>query len=65
MTEDQKRRLAEAFHVKYGVEVETYFDLIGSMCYVTARKDHADLTEEQITWIDGFSAALSSEAGHE
>lgn len=47
--------LDAAFRERWGVEVETAFDLLGSFRYVTLRKDGEDFTPEQHAWIGAYT----------
>lgn len=47
-------RLAPAFLERWGVEIETDFDLLGSMRYVTTRVDGEVFPLEQHEWIAAF-----------
>lgn len=54
LNEVSRDRLASAFRVRWGVEVETNFDILGSMRHITTRVDGEDFTPEQHAWIAAY-----------
>lgn len=51
------QRLDAAIKKKFGVETETFFDLIGSMRYLTHRPDGKPLAKKIHTFIGQWMAA--------
>lgn len=55
--------LAEAMMKKWGVAVESQFDILGSMKLVTTRVDGEPFTDEQYLWLGGFSEGFNAAIG--
>jgi hypothetical protein len=49
-------RLDAAFQERFGLELKTRFDLLGTMRYVSERADENPLTPEQHQWVSAYSA---------
>ena len=59
-----KERLGDAMREEFdGLEIETYYDLFGSMAHVSRRVDGSDFTPEQMAflkgWSEGYGIALT------
>ena len=55
LNDEFRDHLAAAMREKFAVEVETYFDLLGSMRMVTTRADGEPFTPEQHAWLGAWS----------
>lgn len=67
LNDEFKAHLAEAVRVKFGLEVETTFNIF-SLAMVTRRADGADFTPEGLAFVgaysDGYGKALELVRAH-
>ncbi len=56
-------KLNAAFKEKFGFEIETSFDLVGSMRLVSRRADGRKLTKQQYLWLASYSDGYADAMG--